>query len=83
VQMRYDREAFFSFWAWLRHDRGAALSAPMDLLNDLFLFASNWLAKRLLKSMPELRFRAIVVSFTAISGVAMIWQQRETIAALL
>jgi uncharacterized protein len=45
--------------------------------------ASNWLAKWLLKDMPELRFRAIVVGFMALSGAAMIWQQRETIAALL
>jgi uncharacterized membrane protein YfcA len=44
--------------------------------------ASNWLAKRLLKDMPELRFRAIVVGFMALSGIIMIWQQRETIADL-
>jgi uncharacterized protein len=44
--------------------------------------ASNWLAKRLLKNMPERRFRAVVVGFMALSGVAMIWQQRETIVAL-
>jgi uncharacterized membrane protein YfcA len=43
---------------------------------------SNWLAKRLLKEMPESRFRAIVVGFMAASGIVMIWQQRETIAAL-
>jgi uncharacterized protein len=58
---------------------------------DLWLFglaagagalASNWLAKRLLKNMPEMRFRAIVVSFMALSGALMIWQQRETMAAL-
>ncbi|SCZ14218.1 hypothetical protein SAMN02927923_04531 [Microvirga guangxiensis] len=39
--------------------------------------ASNWLAKRLLKNMPELRFRAIVVGFMALSGIVMIWQQRD------
>lgn len=45
--------------------------------------ASNWLAKRLLKNIPELRFRAIVVGFMALSGAIMIWQQRETITTLL
>jgi uncharacterized protein len=44
--------------------------------------ASNWLAKWLLKDMAEIRFRAIVVGFMALSGAAMIWQQRETIVAL-
>lgn len=43
---------------------------------------SNWPAKRLLKDMPELRFRAIIVGFMALSGITMIWQQRETIGAL-
>jgi hypothetical protein len=41
------------------------------------------LAKRLLKDMPELRFRAIVVAFMAASGAAMIVQQRERLMALL
>jgi uncharacterized protein len=45
--------------------------------------ASNWLAKRLLKDMPEARFRAIVVGFMALSGIVMIWQQRQTLANLL
>ena len=44
--------------------------------------ASNWLARRLLRDMPELRFRAIVVGFMVLSGIIMIWQQRETIADL-
>lgn len=44
--------------------------------------ASNWLAKRLMKDMPELRFRAIVVGFMALSGIVMIWHQREMIIAL-
>jgi uncharacterized membrane protein YfcA len=43
---------------------------------------SHWLAKRLLKDMPELKFRAIVVGLMALSGVVMMWQQRETIASL-
>jgi uncharacterized membrane protein YfcA len=45
--------------------------------------ASNWVAKRLLQNMPELRFRAIVVGFMALSGLVMIWQQRETMLAVL
>jgi uncharacterized protein len=44
--------------------------------------ASNWLAKRLLKDMAEARFRAIVVAFMALSGMAMIWQQREMLIRL-
>jgi hypothetical protein len=33
--------------------------------------------------MPEARFRAIVVGFMALSGIVMIWQQRQTVANLL
>jgi uncharacterized protein len=44
--------------------------------------ASNWLAKRLIKDMPEFKFRAIVVGFMAVSGIVMMWQQREIIVAL-
>ncbi|RWD93465.1 sulfite exporter TauE/SafE family protein [Mesorhizobium sp.] len=44
--------------------------------------ASNWLAKRLLRNMPEMRFRAIVVGFMALSGAVMIWQQRDSIVSL-
>jgi uncharacterized protein len=44
--------------------------------------ASNWLAKRLLKGMSEARFRHIVVGFMALSGIVMIWQQREMLARL-
>jgi uncharacterized protein len=43
---------------------------------------SNRVAKRLLKVMPEARFRAIVLGFMAVSGAMMIWQQRHAIAAL-
>lgn len=58
---------------------------------DLWLFglaagagalASNWLARRVLACMKEVSFRAIVVAFMAISGLIMIWRQRETLAAL-
>jgi hypothetical protein len=33
--------------------------------------------------MDEARFRAIEVGFMAFSGVVMIWEQRQTIAALI
>jgi hypothetical protein len=45
--------------------------------------APNWLAKRLLKDMPEERFRAVVVGFMGLSGIVMIGQQRQTVANLL
>lgn len=45
--------------------------------------ASNWLAKRLLRGMNEVRFRAWVVGFMALSGAMMIWRQRETVLSLL
>jgi uncharacterized membrane protein YfcA len=44
---------------------------------------SNWIAKRLLKGMSELNFRAIVVGFMALSGAIMIWGQRETLLAMI
>lgn len=45
--------------------------------------ASNWLARRLLRNMKEVSFRAIVVAFMAVSGAVMIWQQRELLLGLL
>lgn len=45
--------------------------------------ASNWLARRLLSGMQDVSFRTIVVAFMALSGLVMIWRQRETLAALL
>lgn len=44
--------------------------------------ASNWVARRLLKGMTEISFRAIVIGFMALAGMLMIWDQRETVAAL-
>lgn len=41
--------------------------------------ASNWLARRLLREMGGPTFRAIVVSFMALSGIVMIWGQRDMI----
>lgn len=45
--------------------------------------ASNWLARRLLRNMKEVNFRAIVVAFMALSGAVTIWQQREFLFGLL
>lgn len=45
--------------------------------------ASNWLARRLLGRMQELRFRQIVIGLMALSGAVMIWRQRETLLSLL
>ena len=44
--------------------------------------ASNLVAKRLIDRMPEKRFRGIIVAVMAITGTAMIWQQRETLTDL-
>ena len=41
--------------------------------------ASNWLARRLLREMGGPTFRAIVVSFMALSGIVMIWGQRDMV----
>ncbi|RVH08675.1 sulfite exporter TauE/SafE family protein [Sinorhizobium meliloti] len=38
---------------------------------------SNWMARRMLKGMSDMNFRAIVVGFMALSGVFMIWEQRQ------
>jgi uncharacterized membrane protein YfcA len=43
---------------------------------------SNWLARRLLHAMPERRFRAIVLGFMALSGLVMLWRQRDVLAGL-
>jgi uncharacterized membrane protein YfcA len=39
--------------------------------------ASNWLARRILARMSERNFRGIIVGFMAVSGLVMIWQQRD------
>ncbi|MCF8708752.1 sulfite exporter TauE/SafE family protein [Rhizorhapis sp. SPR117] len=41
--------------------------------------ASNWLAKRILARMSERNFRGFIVGFMAVSGLVMIWQQRDLI----
>lgn len=43
---------------------------------------SNWLARRLLTNMKEPSFRTIVVVFMALSGILMIWEQRELVVRL-
>ncbi len=52
------------------------------LAAGLGALVSNWLARRLLRDMQERSFRTIVIGFMALSGLAMIWRQRATIAAL-
>ncbi|WP_328243453.1 hypothetical protein [Sinorhizobium kostiense] len=44
---------------------------------------STWVAKRLLRDMSETKFRTIVVGFMALSGAAMLWQQQETVLAIV
>jgi uncharacterized protein len=44
---------------------------------------SNWLARRLIRGLSEVNFRAVVVGFMALSGAVMIWRQRETLLTLL
>jgi uncharacterized protein len=39
--------------------------------------SSNWLARRILRDMQERRFRAIVIGFMVLSGILMLWEQRE------
>jgi uncharacterized membrane protein YfcA len=39
--------------------------------------ASNLIARRLISKMPEKVFRGLVVAVMAVSGNAMIWQQRN------
>jgi uncharacterized membrane protein YfcA len=43
---------------------------------------SNWLARRLLRGMGERTFEGIIYGFMTLSGLWMIWQQRELLAAL-
>ena len=43
---------------------------------------SNWLARRVLRKMDNRTFEAIIYGFMALSGVWMIWQQRQVLAGL-
>lgn len=43
--------------------------------------SSNWLARRILRDMKEVRFRAIVIGFMVLSGLLMLWEERATIFA--
>lgn len=45
--------------------------------------SSNWLARRILRDMQETRFRAIVIGFMVLSGLLMLWEERETLISLL
>ncbi|MBE9137206.1 sulfite exporter TauE/SafE family protein [Nodosilinea sp. LEGE 07088] len=44
---------------------------------------ANWLGKQVLAKMSAQQFRQLVLAFVAISGVAMIWQQRHFLAIWL
>ncbi len=44
--------------------------------------AASWIGKKWLERISDVRFRQLVVLFVAASGVAMLWQQRGTIAHL-
>lgn len=62
------------------------------LTGRLFLFglaaglgamSANWLGKRLLGEISVTRFRQIVIIVLVVSGLFMLWEQRETILGLL
>lgn len=43
---------------------------------------ANWLGKQVLSQMSNEQFRHVVVTFVAISGVWMLWEQRSVLAGL-
>jgi uncharacterized protein len=45
--------------------------------------SANWLGKRLLGELSDTRFRQFVIALMVISGLAMLWRQRETMLSLL
>jgi hypothetical protein len=47
------------------------------LIIGLGAIPANWLGKRVLEKMSAQQFQQLMFAFVAISGVAMIWQQRH------
>lgn len=45
--------------------------------------SANWLGKRLLGEISDRRFRQIVIALMVVSGLGMLWRQREAILSLL
>ena len=53
------------------------------LVIGLGAIPANWLGKQLLAKLSTQQFRQLVFAFVAVSGVAMIWQQRHFLAVWL
>ncbi|WOD38805.1 sulfite exporter TauE/SafE family protein [Nodosilinea sp. E11] len=53
------------------------------LVIGLGAIPANWLGKRVLAKMSAQQFRQLVFAFVAVSGVAMIWQQRHFLTVWL
>ena len=53
------------------------------ILIGLAAFPGNWLAHSVLERLSEQRFRQLVTSFVMVSGILLLWQQRDIISGNL
>ncbi|ASC74332.1 hypothetical protein XM38_053070 [Halomicronema hongdechloris C2206] len=53
------------------------------LVIGLGAIPANWLGKRVLERMSSERFRQLVFTFVAVSGVLMLWQQRNLLSGFV
>jgi uncharacterized membrane protein YfcA len=69
--------AVAGFIAWFVSTIAAGEHLQLGLVLGLAALLASWLGKRALERMQSVWFRRLVIAAMVVSGLIMIWEQRE------